>query len=95
MTVPEAGGVCVFLGVVRNNNAGRPVVALEYEAHGPMAEAKLKEIGYTGPLTIEREVALDQDMDDRHKEGLSHLDDILGAVRLLERLRGNPVSTRA
>jgi len=47
VTVPEAGGVCVFLGVVRNNNAGRPVVALEYEAHAPMAEAKLKEIGET------------------------------------------------
>jgi molybdopterin synthase catalytic subunit len=31
--------------VVRNNNAGRAVVALEYEAHGPMAEAKMKEIG--------------------------------------------------
>ena len=49
--------------------------------------AKLKEIGYRGPLTIEREVALDQDMDDRHKEGLSHLDDIRSAVSLLERLR--------
>jgi sugar phosphate isomerase/epimerase len=51
--------------------------------------AKLKEIGYRGPLTIEREVSLDQDMDDRHKEGLSHLDDIRSAVKLLERLRGN------
>jgi sugar phosphate isomerase/epimerase len=48
---------------------------------------KLKEIGYRGPLTIEREVALDQDMDDRHKEGLSHLDDIRRAIALLERLR--------
>jgi sugar phosphate isomerase/epimerase len=48
---------------------------------------KLKEIGYTGPLTIEREVSLDQDMDDRHKEGLSHQEDIRGAVQLLERLR--------
>ncbi|HEV8310471.1 MAG TPA: molybdenum cofactor biosynthesis protein MoaE [Methylomirabilota bacterium] len=45
VTVPEAGGVVVFLGVVRNINAGRSVVALEYEAHVPMAEAKLKEIG--------------------------------------------------
>jgi len=45
VTVPEAGGVVVFLGVVRNTNAGRRVVALEYEAHVPMAEAKLKEIG--------------------------------------------------
>jgi molybdopterin synthase catalytic subunit len=43
--VPEAGGVAIFVGVVRNNTAGRRVVALEYEAHGPMAEAKMKEIG--------------------------------------------------
>ena len=45
VTVPEAGGVAVFLGVVRDNTAGRRVVVLEYEAHAPMAEAKLKEIG--------------------------------------------------
>jgi molybdopterin synthase catalytic subunit len=45
VTVPEAGAVSVFLGVVRDNTAGRPVVALEYEANVPMAEAKLKEIG--------------------------------------------------
>ncbi len=45
--MPEAGGVAVFLGVVRDNDAGRRVVALEYEAHVPMAEAKMKEIGET------------------------------------------------
>lgn len=45
VTVPEAGAVAVFLGVVRENSAGRRVVALEYEAHPPMAEAKMKEIG--------------------------------------------------
>jgi molybdopterin synthase catalytic subunit len=45
VAVPEAGGVAVFLGVVRNESAGRRVVALEYEAHVPMAEAKMKEIG--------------------------------------------------
>jgi molybdopterin synthase catalytic subunit len=45
VAVPEAGGVVVFLGVVRDHTAGRRVVALEYEAHAPMAEAKLKEIG--------------------------------------------------
>lgn len=48
---------------------------------------KLKAIGYRGPLTIEREVALDQDMDDRHKEGVAHPDDIRKAVKLLESLR--------
>jgi len=50
--------------------------------------AKLKEIGYKGPLTIEREVSLEQEIDDRHKEGLSHLSDIKDAIRLLEILRG-------
>lgn len=49
--------------------------------------AKLREIGYQGPLTIEREISLDQDMDDRHKEGLSHLEDIRSAVQLLQQLR--------
>jgi sugar phosphate isomerase/epimerase len=53
---------------------------------------KLKQIGYRGPLVIEREVSLDQDMDDRHKEGLSHLDDIREAVQLLERLRSRSAS---
>ena len=48
---------------------------------------KLKQIGYTGPMAIEREVSLDQDMDDRHKEGLSHLDNIRSAIALLDRLR--------
>ncbi|MBC8168089.1 MAG: sugar phosphate isomerase/epimerase [Bryobacteraceae bacterium] len=47
----------------------------------------LRAIGYIGPLTIEREVSLDQDMDDRHKEGVSHHDDIRSAVTLLQRLR--------
>ncbi|OGL10579.1 MAG: hypothetical protein A3F92_10155 [Candidatus Rokubacteria bacterium RIFCSPLOWO2_12_FULL_71_22] len=42
---PGAGGVVVFSGVVRNETAGRPVKSLEYEAHVPMAEAKLREIG--------------------------------------------------
>jgi sugar phosphate isomerase/epimerase len=47
----------------------------------------LKTIGYTGALTIEREVALDQDMDDRHQAKLAHVDDIKKAVTLLETLR--------
>jgi molybdopterin synthase catalytic subunit len=42
---PAAGGIVIFSGVVRNQTGGRPVKFLEYEAHGPMAEAKLREIG--------------------------------------------------
>ena len=44
---PGAGGVVIFSGVVRNETGGRPVKFLEYEAHGPMAEAKMREIGAT------------------------------------------------
>ena len=40
-----AGGVVIFSGVVRNQTDGRPVKYLEYEAHAPMAEAKMREIG--------------------------------------------------
>ncbi|MBI4590008.1 MAG: molybdenum cofactor biosynthesis protein MoaE [Candidatus Rokubacteria bacterium] len=42
---PEAGGLVVFSGVVRNETGGRRVKFLEYEAHAPMAEAKMREIG--------------------------------------------------
>jgi molybdopterin synthase catalytic subunit len=42
---PAAGGVVVFSGVVRNETGGRPVKLLEYEAHAPMALAKMREIG--------------------------------------------------
>jgi molybdopterin synthase catalytic subunit/molybdopterin converting factor small subunit len=42
---PGAGGVVIFSGVVRNQTEGRPVKLLEYEAHAPMAAAKMREIG--------------------------------------------------
>jgi len=42
---PGAGGIVIFSGVVRDETGGRPVKFLEYEAHAPMAEAKLREIG--------------------------------------------------
>ena len=42
---PGAGGIVIFSGVVRNQTEGRPVKFLEYEAHAPMAEVKMREIG--------------------------------------------------
>jgi MoaE-MoaD fusion protein len=42
---PGAGGLVIFSGVVRNETGGRPVKFLEYEAHAPMAEVKMREIG--------------------------------------------------
>ena len=48
---PSDGGVCVFLGVVRNENEGIPTVSIQYEAYGPMAEAEMARIA----LRIEEE----------------------------------------
>ena len=42
---PGAGGIVIFSGVVRNETGGRPVKFLAYEAHAPMAEVKMREIG--------------------------------------------------
>ena len=37
VTVPEAGGIDIFLGTTRNHSNGKKVVQLEYEAYQPMA----------------------------------------------------------
>ena len=39
------GAVVTFVGTVRDNNDGRSVVALEYEAYAGMAEAEMERIG--------------------------------------------------
>ncbi len=41
---PDAGGLNVFLGTVRNTTKGRKVVRLEYEAYEPMAVAEIDKI---------------------------------------------------
>ncbi len=38
------GAVCLFVGVVRNENRGRPVERLEYEAYEDMALPLMAEI---------------------------------------------------
>lgn len=44
-TVAGAGeAACVFAGTVREENRGRPVASLVYEAHGPLAERVLGEL---------------------------------------------------
>jgi len=43
-TTPADGALCVFVGVVRNENAGRPVLRLEYEAFEEMALGLMHEI---------------------------------------------------
>jgi len=44
VTEAGAGAVVTFAGVVRDNNLGRQVNYLEYEAYPEMAEAKLRQI---------------------------------------------------
>jgi molybdopterin synthase catalytic subunit len=41
---PGAGALALFSGVVRDQTGGRRVKFLEYEAHGPMALHKMREI---------------------------------------------------
>jgi molybdopterin synthase catalytic subunit len=41
---PAFGAVVVFLGTVRDENRGKAVTHLEYEAYAEMAEAKMREI---------------------------------------------------
>lgn len=42
---PEAGAIATFIGTTRNNNEGRNVIALDYEAYPEMAEKELARIG--------------------------------------------------
>ncbi len=41
---PAAGAINVFLGVVRDNNLGRRVQYLEYDAYPSMAEKVMREL---------------------------------------------------
>src|SRR5262245_5541652 len=41
---PDCGAVVAFLGTVRDVTDGKVTVALDYEAHGGMAEKKMAEI---------------------------------------------------
>ncbi len=44
VTDPEAGAIVTFIGTTRNNNQGRKVIALDYEAYPEMAEKELARI---------------------------------------------------
>jgi molybdopterin synthase catalytic subunit len=42
---PQAGAIATFIGITRNNNEGRRVIALDYDAYPEMAEKELRRIG--------------------------------------------------
>jgi molybdopterin synthase catalytic subunit len=41
---PSDGALCLFVGVVRNANAGRETIAIEYQAYGTMAELEMTKL---------------------------------------------------
>ena len=41
---PSDGALCLFVGVVRDENAGRRTTAIEYEAYGAMAESEMARV---------------------------------------------------
>ena len=45
VTDAEAGAIATFIGTTRNNNEGRNVIGLDYEAYPEMAEKELARIG--------------------------------------------------
>jgi len=45
VTDPEAGAIVTFIGTTRNNNEGRKVIALDYDAYPEMAERELARLG--------------------------------------------------
>ena len=49
---PDAGGISVFVGTVRNDNAGHPVTLLEYQAYASMASKEMARIGAEIALEI-------------------------------------------
>lgn len=44
VSVPEAGGIDVFIGTVRNATKGRAVLRLEFEAYEKMALSEMRKI---------------------------------------------------
>jgi len=42
----ECGGVCLFVGTVRNKNKGNIVTHLDFETYKPMALKEMKKIGH-------------------------------------------------
>src|SRR5215813_5911123 len=41
---PSDGALCLFLGVVRNENEGKQTTSIEYQAYSPMAESEMNRI---------------------------------------------------
>ncbi|HEY4160004.1 MAG TPA: molybdenum cofactor biosynthesis protein MoaE [Polyangiaceae bacterium] len=71
VTRPSAGGIAVFVGVVRDQNEGRAVSLLEYHAYDAMAHKELERIA--------REICGELpgvDVSALHRTGALHVGDV-------------------
>lgn len=41
---PECGGICLFVGTIRNHNKGKAVTNLDFESYAPMAAKEMTRI---------------------------------------------------
>ena len=71
---PSRGGLCLFLGQVRDHHEGRAVVRLDYSAYAPMAEAECARIVAEAEQRWDVAVAL------RHRLGSLEVGDTAVAV---------------
>jgi len=71
---PRHGGIASFLGAVRDHQAGRSVIRLEYSAYQPMAEAECARIVREAEAQWDCAVAL------KHRIGTLHIGDLAVAI---------------
>jgi molybdopterin synthase catalytic subunit len=71
---PQHGGIASFLGAVRDHQAGRSVLRLEYSAYEPMAEAECARIVREAESQWDCAVAL------KHRIGTLQIGDIAVAI---------------
>lgn len=53
VAIPEAGGVVIFEGLVRNHTKGKEVIRLEFESYEKMAISELRKIVQAADLKFE------------------------------------------
>src|SRR3954471_3081872 len=71
---PRHGGIATFLGCVRDHQAGRSVLRLEYSAYDPMAEAEC------GRIIGEAESKWDCVVGLKHRTGTLQIGDVAVAI---------------
>lgn len=71
VSTPEAGGITVFVGTVRNQTSGKKVLRLEFEAYEKMAISEMRKIAeQAAERWPVKKIAI------HHRQGILHAGDI-------------------